>query len=527
MQEIYDALIIGVGISGLTAAIHLKEAGLNVILITKTAELQETNTNHAQGGIIADRNIDSSEKLANDLFTAGCCLNNKDAVELFAKEAPKLVFDFLIDKIGIAFSKDQKGSLDYTEEAAHSVRRILHFHDNTGEAIEEGLLKYAKKIKIPILKSYISIDLLTNNHHSKDTQELYKEREVMGAYILDNKDVVKKIFADNVILATGGIGELYQYTTNPSSATGDGVSMAFRAGADIINAEFVQFHPTSLFHKDIKRFLISESLRGEGAKLLNHDKKEFLHKYNPLKELAPRDIVARAIYQEAYENGVEYMLLDLANNYTGSEPIEKRFSKIYNTCKIGGINITKEPIPIVPASHYFCGGIKVDTNGRTSIKNLYAIGETSCTGLHGANRLASSSLLEGLYWGKKAALDIIEKIKIKNIKINKSRFSKIPDWQLPKYIEEFDPILIKQDMQAIQSTMWNYAGIIRTTKGLDRAIADLNYYAHRIFRFYKEAKLNREIIELRNAIVSSQIIVNSAIRNTKSLGCHYISNKAR
>jgi L-aspartate oxidase len=344
----------------------------------------------------------------------------------------------------------------------------------------------------------------------------------MGVYVLNNLDgCVEKLLAHKVVLATGGIGEIFQHTTNPSSATGDGLSMAHRAGADIINAEFVQFHPTALFHRDIKRFLISESLRGEGAKLLNRDGKEFMGRYSHLKELAPRDVVARAIYEEMSRTGADFLLLDLANYYKGSEPIEKRFSKIYNTCLSGGIDITKEPIPIVPSAHFFCGGIKIDLNGRTSLKNLYALGEVSCSGLHGANRLASTSLLEGLVWAKNIAEDIKENFK----EIRRSRLENIADWETPKSnMEEFDPLIIGQDLQVIKLTMWNYAGIIRTNKGLERAKADLNYYSHRIIKFYKEAKLNRSIIELRNAIITASIIVDQAIHNTKSLGCHYIKN---
>jgi L-aspartate oxidase len=319
-------------------------------------------------------------------------------------------------------------------------------------------------------------------------------------------------------MATGGIGNLYQYTTNPSSATGDGISMAYRAGADIINSEFIQFHPTALFHKDIKRFLISESLRGEGAKLIDKNGNRFMGKYSPLKELAPRDVVARAIYEEMNRVGSEYMFLNIADHYTGEKPIKERFSRIYETCLSGGIDITKQPIPIVPASHYFCGGIKVDVFGRTSIKNLFAIGEVSCTGLHGANRLASDSLLEGLLWAKKSA----EYIKGNFTRIEKSRFGEIPDWKLPQNSVDFDPILIYQDWKAIKLTMWNYAGIIRTKKGLDRALSDLNYYTHRIFKFYKEARLSIDIIELRNAVVTAQIIVDSAIHNEKSIGCHFL-----
>ncbi|HOQ11602.1 MAG TPA: L-aspartate oxidase [Spirochaetota bacterium] len=519
MRHYYDTIVIGSGIAGLTSAIYLKKFGLDVIVLTKNSNLTESNTYYAQGGIIAAKDGDSPEKLRDDIFQAGASYNNLEAVDFFAQQGPQLVFDFLVNMVGIDFSLSEDGKIDYTEEAAHSVRRIVHYEDHTGDKIIDSLIEYAQKIGVKFLPDYTAIDLITNNHHSKNTQEIYKEREVMGIYALNNQEgYVETFFSDNVILATGGIGNLYYHTTNPISATGDGMSMAYRAGADIINAEFVQFHPTCLFHKDIKRFLISESLRGEGARLKDHNGYEFMKDYSEMGDLAPRDVVARAIYDKMSKEGKEYMLLDIANYYKGSVSLEKRFSRIYSTCIKGGIDITKEPIPIVPAAHYFCGGIKTDLKGRTSIKNLYAVGEVACTGLHGANRLASTSLLEGLLWGKTAAEDIASK----KYKIDQSRFNHIPDWEEPSYTEEFDPLLIQQDMKAIQLTMWNYAGIIRTEKGLKRAEADLDYFSHRIMRFYKEAKLHKNIIELRNAVVSSILIVKSALRNTKSVGCHFV-----
>jgi len=296
--------------------------------------------------------------------------------------------------------------------------------------------------------------------------------------------------------------------------------MAYHAGADIINAEFVQFHPTALYHKDIKRFLISESLRGEGARLKDARGNEFMEEYSPLGNLAPRDAAARSIFDRMGRDGTEYVLLDLAHHYQGTMPIAERFSRIYETCLSGGIDITKDPIPVVPAAHYFCGGIKTDLHGRSSLRNLYAVGEVSCTGLHGANRLASTSLLEGLLWGWKAAGDIRKTLEADPAEAE--RFASIPEWDVPAAQDKFDPLLIKQDWQAIQMTMWNYAGIIRTRKGLERARADLSYYAHRIVKFYKEAELNRDIIELRNAITAAQIIVGAALHNTRSIGCHYI-----
>ncbi|HBD96278.1 MAG: L-aspartate oxidase [Spirochaetes bacterium GWF1_31_7] len=519
MKKVFDVIIIGTGISGLSNAIYLKEMGMDTLVITKNDEISESNTYYAQGGIIAKKEDDTASSLSKDILNAGCYYNNLSAVKHFSETGPGLVFDFLIDKIGVNFSKDENNKIDYTEEAAHSNRRIVHYEDHTGDKIIEDLIAYAKKIGVSILNSHTAIDLITNNHHSKDCQELYKKREVMGVYVLNNlESTVDTILANYVIIASGGAGNLYQHTTNPASATGDGVSMAYRAGADIINSEFIQFHPTSLFHRDIKRFLISESLRGEGAKLINHKGEEFMQNYSHLKELAPRDVVARAMYEEMSKSGEEYMFLDISHNYKGKVPVEERFSHIFRTCQKGGIDIRTEPIPVVPAAHYFCGGIKVDLNGRTSLKNLYAIGEVSCTGLHGANRLASTSLLEGLVWARNAA----EHIKGNFQQMKVSRLNNIPDWDSPEFREEFDPLLIKQDFQAIKLTMWNYAGIIRTKKGLDRAKSDLNYYSHRIMKFYREAKLNKSIIELRNAIITASIIVDSAMHNSKSLGCHFV-----
>ncbi len=519
MRHYYDAVIVGSGLAGLTCAIYLKKAGLDIVVMTKEPELNETNTFYAQGGIIASTDDDSAELLRSDLLRAGAGYNNLEAVDFFVRYGPPLVFDFLIDEVGIQFSRSVEGQIDYTEEAAHSKRRIVHYEDHTGDKIEDSLIDYALKCGVKFLADHTTVDLITNNHHSRDTQEVYREREVMGVYALNNREgVIETFFSRNVILATGGTGSLYFHSTNPVSATGDGVSMAHRSGADIINAEFIQFHPTSLYHRDIKRFLISESLRGEGARLVDHQGIYFMKEYSELGDLAPRDIVSRAVFDRISKSGKEYMLLDIANHYKGSSPLGERFSKIYHTCKKGGIDITKEPIPITPAAHYFCGGIKTDTRGKTSLKNLFAVGEVSCTGLHGANRLASASLLEGLLWGKSAAEEIISNGR----EIKRERFDNIPDWSRPTNAEAFDPLLIDQDMKAIQLTMWNYAGIIRTEKGLRRAQADLDYYAHRIMRFYKSAEINKEIIELRNAVVSSQLIVAAAIRNSKPVGCHYI-----
>ena len=518
MRYQYEYVVVGSGVAGLTCAIYLQLAKKKVVVLSKSDNFNDCNSHYAQGGIIAAKADDTPKMLSDDIFLAGANFNNKEAVEFFSNNGPQLVFDFLIDKAGIEFSKNDNGEIDYTEEAAHQVRRILHYKDHTGEIIQEGLLKYAKSIGVDMHSGMTAIDLITNNHHSKDTQELYCEREVLGLYVLDNHSKeVHSYFADGVVLATGGVGNLFQHTTNPVVATGDGMSMAYRAGAHIINAEFIQFHPTSLFHRDIKRFLISESLRGEGARLFDHKGVRFMSTYSDMKELAPRDVVARAIFDRMSQTGAEFLYLDIANFYQGKEPLQERFSKIYHTLLGGGIDITKDPIPVVPAAHYFCGGIKVDSVGQSSIKRLFAVGEVSCTGLHGANRLASTSLLEAILWGKSCA-QALTKLPAQNEHL----FNSIPDWEFPSHLEEFDPLLIEQDMRAIQLTMWNYAGIIRTKKGLERAAADLNYYSHRIIKFYREATLERSIIELRNAVVGSSIIVDSALQNLKSIGCHYV-----
>lgn len=518
MKKKYNVVIVGSGISGLTCAAYLQKKGLSVLLLTKADSIEETNTFYAQGGIISKVEEDSRKLLTNDILDAGDNYNNKEAVKYFSANGPQLVPEFLVDTIGVNFSKDKSGKLDYTEEGAHSVRRIAHYHDYTGEAIEKSLVAYVKGLGVEILTRHIAIDLISNCHHSKNKQELYKPQIIMGVYALncENNEVVK-ILSDKVVLATGGVGNLFQYTSNPSEATGDGICMAVKANAEIINAEFVQFHPTLLFHKDNRRFLISESLRGEGAKLIDALGNPFMKHYDNDEDLAPRDVVSRAIFDMMAKKNQEYVRLNLFEHYNGEEPIEIRFSKIYETCLKGGIDITKEPIPVVPAAHYFCGGIKVDLTGKSSIKNLYAIGEVSCTGLHGANRLASTSLLEGLLWAKSAADDITNNFK----EISAKRFAEIPDWKGTKAQYEPDPILIKQDWKTIKSTMWNYVGIVRTKKGLERATADLNYYYYRIMKFYKRAPLNKDIIELRNAIVCASTIANAALRNSKSVGCHY------
>jgi L-aspartate oxidase len=327
------------------------------------------------------------------------------------------------------------------------------------------------------------------------------------------------VSAKVTVLATGGCGKVYLYTTNPDVATGDGIAMAYRAGAVVEDLEFVQFHPTCLYHPEAKSLLLTEALRGEGARLVNLRGERFMERHVPgLADLAPRDEVARAMYREMEAEGSDYLLLD-------ARPIEgidlaARFPSIFEQCRVVGLDIRAEPIPVVPAAHYFCGGIKVGLTGRSSVPGLYAVGETACTGVHGANRLASVSLLEGLFYGWRAGKDAARNAVPVRARLRHS----IPDWVEPASAEEFDPVLIQQDMLTIQSTMWNYAGVIRTRKRLVRALADLNYLRHRVEQFYREARLSRAIIELRNATLAAHIIVAAAYSNGKSRGCHFVES---
>ncbi|HUX49395.1 MAG TPA: L-aspartate oxidase [Spirochaetia bacterium] len=519
MREVWDVLVVGSGIGGLCAAIAAAENGKHVLVLTKTQRVTESNTYYAQGGIVESGEGDSVELLEQDIIAAGDYLNFREAVHVVAEEGPRAVDEYLVEKAGIMFDRGQDGQFDRTREAAHSVRRILHVKDTTGKSIEAGLLDYARNMDlIHIQTGYVAVDLITNCHNSSEYQERYRDLRVLGAYVLvEATGLIEPLFARAVILATGGAGNVYQHTSNPVGATGDGIAMAHRAGCTILNAEYVQFHPTVLYHRDVKRFLISEAVRGEGARLMNRDGEYFMARYNSeLKDLAPRDEVARAIFQEMDATGAGYVLLDASGM---DRSFADRFPLIYEQCQSAGIDAPSEPIPVVPAAHYFCGGVKVDLLGKTSVPGLYAVGESSCTGVHGANRLASVSLLEALVFGLRAGRDAAKRTE----GLSQILMDSIPDWIYPSHEEDFDSKLIMNDMQNVQATMWNYVGIIRTRKRLDRALSDLNYLSHRIQRFYEEARVTRDIIELRNMVLTGIVITQAAIANSQSLGCHYIS----
>jgi len=518
-KETYDVIVIGAGISGLSVAAVAAEKGLSVAVFSKENDIRECNTNYAQGGIVESGDGDSSELLYEDIIKAGSYVNSEDAVRYVATEGPSIVREYLVEMAGVPFARGAGGSLEHTREAAHSVRRILYVKDFTGKAIEEHLCRYVEGLdSIDFYPAHTAVDIITNSHTSLDPQQRYRPTQAIGAYILDNTSgEIKPYFAGAVVLAAGGTGNVFLHTSNPKGATGDGMAMAYRAGCEIINAEFVQFHPTVLFHRDVSRFLISEALRGEGAKLKNRRGEQFMARYNPeLRELAPRDEVARAIYREMGSDGSGYVYLDATEIRDLS--LEERFPNIYGTCRAVGIDIAKDPIPVVPAAHYFCGGIKVDLDGRTSIRGLFAVGENSCNGIHGANRLASISLLESLSFGVRCGRYLSGHVK----RPSRGLLSTIPAWVYPKNEEAFDDVLIGNDLVNIQTVMWNYVGIVRTRKRLSRALADLNYLSHRIESFYKEAKVTRELLELRNAVLSASLIARAAASNQKSVGCHFM-----
>ena len=521
MKEYFetDVLIIGSGIAGATAALILSENGIRTTMISKGGDFSQTNTYQAQGGIASLNQDEDPSDFINDITKSGCFINYPDAVKQVVECSYQLVKNILIDKLKVPFSMNN-GAYDYAREGAHSKRRILNVKDMTGRVIQENFYHYLKKQKkLKILFNHTAIDLLTYPHHSTNPIRTYQEPKTIGAYVLDQSSgKVMRIFAKKVILATGGLSSIYLHSTNPEDSIGNGIAMAYRAGARIANLEYIQFHPTSLYHKEADSFLISESVRGEGAKLMNIKGEYFMKNYSPMGELASRDEVSRAIYEEMIKNRDDYVLLDLASH--AKINIRDRFPTIYETCKKYGINIENRPIPVVPAAHYSCGGVLSDLDGKTSLKNLHAIGEVSATGVHGANRLASVSLLEGIVWGVKSAENITKQMDVKE---KPYVISETPRWKYPHPSDKLDPALLWQDLVAVKSTMWNYSGIIRTSKKLERAKLDLEYLMQRILNFYHKTEINDQMINLRDCVRTASLVVLSAHKNNISKGAHYIT----
>ncbi len=519
-MKITDVLIIGSGIAGATAALKLaQDPAQHIIMITREKDPIESNTRWAQGGIIHRGPDDSVDLLVQDILSAGAGASLPKAAQILATEGPQRIEEILLSTAGVNFDHDSDGKLAFGKEAAHSVRRIIHVGDGTGYAIINGLMDAVRRQpNIELITNATAVDLITYPHHSRHPLDTYKPITCHGAYVFDRKGkAIHRTLAAQIILATGGVGRIYRSTTNPPGARGDGLAMASRAGARIINAEYVQFHPTALAVPGAEGFLISEAVRGEGGRLLTPNGQPFMEKYSPeWKDLAPRDVVARAIHNEMETNGLSYVLLDIGSQMD-PEHLRQRFPNIYAECLRVGIDITREPIPVVPAAHYFCGGVQADSWGRTSIQNLYAVGEVSCTGLHGANRLASTSLLEGLVWGYRAAADIAQNLHPEQIPAP----NEIPVWDETGLTQDSDPALIQGDMQTIQNIMWHYVGIIRSGDRLSRAIRELRHLQNEIETFYRTVKLSDGLIGLRNAVEVALVIAQAARHNRQSMGCHY------
>lgn len=500
-----DYLVIGSGIAGLSFAIKASNTG-TVSLITKR-NLFDSSTGKAQGGVacVTDKE-DSFVEHINDTLVAGAGLCDEEMVDILVKSAPERIKELI--KLGVKFTKkDYKESeFELGLEGGHSRRRILHAGDITGNEIERVLIEnIKKKSNIIVYEDHMAVDLLIEKNQ--------KEKKCYGAYVYDiNKRKVELFVAKVVVLATGGTGKVYLYTSNPDVATGDGVAMAYRAGADIANMEFMQFHPTCLYHPQAKSFLISEAVRGEGAILKNQKGEAFMSKYHPLKDLAPRDIVARAIDTELKNSGDHFVYLDIT-----SKPKKfflKRFPNIYEKCLKYGIDMSKDMIPVVPAAHYCCGGIDVNKYAQTTITNLFAIGETACNGVHGANRLASNSLLDGLVSADLAYQK--SKEMLEHIKINEN---------IKNFINEStgngDPAVMLQNWDDIRRLMWHYAGIVRTDDRLAMALKRIKILKGEVAQHFKNFKVSIELLELRNILDVAEIIVMSAMARKESVGLHY------
>jgi L-aspartate oxidase len=519
-MNITDVLIIGSGIAGAAAALRVaQQSTYRVILLTRASDPHESNTRWAQGGIIHRNGADDAEVLYGDILTAGAGATLPQAAHILAHEGPLRLERLLLEQGLVAFDRHADGTLMYGQEAAHSRRRILHVGDHTGHSIMQGLIAAVRAHpRIELITNATAVDLITYPHHSQDPLHTYAPVTCHGAYVFDrDAQQVHRIIAKTTVLATGGLGRIYRHTTNPVGSRGDGLAMAHRAGARIINAEYIQFHPTTLATPSSQGFLISEAVRGEGGILLTPDGEPFMHRYDPQwRDLAPRDVVARAIHAEMESNGYPYVLLDIASHLPATQ-IRERFPTIYAECLRAGIDMTSEPIPVMPAVHYSCGGIAVTCDGESTIQHLYAVGEVACNGLHGANRLASTSLLEGLVYGERAAEHLMGILPYLTVPDP----ANTPRWDESNLTHESDPALIQGDMQTIQNIMWHYVGLVRSGERLSRAIRELRHLQNEIESFYRKTRLSDGLIGLRNAVEVGLIVAQSARHNRQSRGCHY------
>ncbi len=508
-----DCLVIGAGIAGCVYAHQAAKKGLKTLVLC-CGEMSQANSDLAQGGIVYEPDL-KVEELVEDVKMATAQMCNEPAVRELSVAGCKAVEEIFLHDLTVPFDLDTQHRLRFTREGAHRKNRIIYSKDTTGHAMLSAIAQSVKNNPLITVKEFCSaIDLLTLSHSSTNLMDRYYPLTVFGAYALDNKTgEVFAITAKKTILATGGVGQLYLHTTNAAHAYGHGIAMAYRVGARVMNMEFVQFHPT-VFAKG-KNFLLSEALRGEGAVLRNSKGEAFMEKYHPLKDLAPRDIVARAIEQERLNTSHECVYLDITAN--PAQETRERFPAIYKKCLEGGYDMTKVPVPVVPAAHYFCGGIYATAAGRTNILHLNAIGETACTGYHGANRLASTSLLEAVAMGYLCAQEDAKEIQTQHFHIPTPK-----DWVVPH--ETPDINLIKQDLATLRNTMWNYVGLMRSRKHLERAEKILRHLRNEIDVFYKETALCQELIDLRNGVRSALLITYAALQNKRSVGCHYLTD---
>ncbi|MBW1782721.1 MAG: L-aspartate oxidase [Deltaproteobacteria bacterium] len=517
MEIVTDYLVIGSGIAGLSFA--LQAAGTGTVAVVTKKEKSEGSTNYAQGGIasVFDRD-DSFDLHIKDTLTSGDGICHEDIVRIVVEEGPARVEELISMGVRFTCQKENQGFLDLGREGGHSKRRIVHTKDLTGREVERILLeRVAENERIQIFENHMAIDLITKSKLIRRGIITSETRETCwGAYVLDvDRSEIITFLAGVTVLSTGGAGKVYRYTSNPDIATGDGVAIGYRAGAKVANMEFVQFHPTCLYHPLAKNFLISEAVRGEGGVLLNKTGDRFMEKYHPLKDLAFRDIVARSIDMELKKSGDECVYLDISHR--GGAFVTDHFPHIYETCLKYQIDITKEPIPVVPAAHYMCGGLLTDAYGKTTLDHLYAIGEVACTGLHGANRLASNSLLEALVFARRAALRSVEELSGRK----EEPVPKAPKWDPGSATDSEEMVVVSHNWDEIRSFMWNYVGIVRTNKRLDRARTRIENIQEEIKAYYWDFLVTQDLLELRNIALVAELIIRCASLRKESRGLHF------